>query len=102
MISDEILAVDSALLSWLTETAFFWICAKIKIKKFILLIDFIITSLRNIFVKHDHGYVQLVVSTFRSFPHSLLTTGLVFRVKRRVSLAEQWLRNLLEHRVARS
>ena len=33
-------------------------------------------------VTNDHGYVPLVVNTSRSFPHSLLITGLVARVTR--------------------
>jgi hypothetical protein len=32
IISDEIPAVNSALLSWLTDAGFFWTCAKTKIK----------------------------------------------------------------------
>jgi hypothetical protein len=50
--------------------------------------------LRNICVTNDHGYVPLVVSIFRSFPHSWLITGFVTRLTRRVSLVEQELLTL--------
>jgi hypothetical protein len=43
----------------------------------------------NICVTNDHGYVPLVVSTSRSFPHSRLITGFVTRFTRRVSPVEQ-------------
>jgi hypothetical protein len=43
----------------------------------------------NICVTNDHGYVQLVVNTFRSFPHSLLVTGDVTRLTQQVPLVEQ-------------
>jgi hypothetical protein len=46
---------------------------------------------------NDHGYVPFVVSTFRSFPHSWLTTGFVTRVTRSVPLVEQFLLHLWEH-----
>jgi hypothetical protein len=46
---------------------------------------------------NDHGYVPLVVSTSRSFPHSWLITGFVTRSTRRVSLVEQELLTLPEH-----
>ena len=50
------------------------------------------------FLTNDHGYVPLVVSTFQSFPpHSLLFTGVVTRLTRRVSLAEHELLTLPEH-----
>ena len=51
----------------------------------------------NICVTNDHGYVPLVVSTFRSFPQSWLIIGFVTRLTRRVSLVEQELPTLLEH-----
>ena len=51
----------------------------------------------NIWVTNDHGNVPLVVSTFRSFPHSWLITGLVTRLTRRASLVQQKLRTLPEH-----
>jgi hypothetical protein len=35
---------------------------------------------------NDYGYVPLVVNSFRSFPRSLLITGFVARLTRRVSL----------------
>jgi hypothetical protein len=41
----------------------------------------------NIYVTNDHGYVSLVVSTSRSFPHLWLLTGYVTRLTRRVSPA---------------
>jgi hypothetical protein len=53
--------------------------------------------LRNICVTNDHGYVPLVVSIFRSFPHSWLITGFVTRLTRRVSLVEQELLTLPDH-----
>ena len=34
----------------------------------------------NSMLTNDHGYVPLVVSTFRSFPHSRLITGFVTRL----------------------
>jgi hypothetical protein len=43
MISDEIPAINSALLSSLAEAGIFWTCAKVKIKQFILLMDFVMT-----------------------------------------------------------
>jgi hypothetical protein len=51
----------------------------------------------KICVTNDHGYVPLVVSTPRSFPHSRLITGFVTRITRRVSLVEQKLLRLSEH-----
>jgi hypothetical protein len=50
-----------------------------------------------IFVINDHGYVPLVVSTSRSFPHSWLITGFVTRLTRRESLVEQELLTLPKH-----
>ena len=44
----------------------------------------------NICVTNYHGYVLLVVSTSRSFPHSRIITGFVTRFTRRVSLVEQY------------
>ena len=46
---------------------------------------------------NDHGYVPLVVNISRSFPDSLLITGFVTRLTRRVSLVEQELITLPEH-----
>jgi hypothetical protein len=46
---------------------------------------------------NDHGYVPLVVSTSRTFPHSRLITGFVTRLTRRVPLVEQELLTLPEH-----
>ena len=46
---------------------------------------------------NDHGYVPLVVSTSRSFPHSRLITVFVTRLTRRVPLVEQELLTLPEH-----
>ena len=40
-------------------------------------------------VTKDHGYARLVICTFRSFPHSWLSTGFVTIVTRRVLLVEQ-------------
>ena len=51
----------------------------------------------NICVTNEHGYVPLVVSTSRSFPHSRLITGFVARLTRRVPLVEQELLTLPEH-----
>jgi hypothetical protein len=51
----------------------------------------------NICVTNDHGYVPLVVSTSRSFPHSRLITGFVTRLTRWVPLVEQELLTLPEH-----
>ena len=54
----------------------------------------------NICVKNDYGYVSLVVSTSRSFPHSWLITGFVTRLPRRVPLEEQELFTLPKHRIS--
>ena len=54
-------------------------------------------SLRNICVTNDHGYVPLVGSASRSFPHAWLITGFVLRVTWLVSLAEQELVTLPEN-----
>ena len=43
----------------------------------------------GISVTNDHGYVPLLVSTSRSFPHWRLITGFVTRLIRRVPLVEQ-------------
>ena len=51
----------------------------------------------NICVTNDQGYVPLVVSTSRSFPHSRLIIGFVTRLTRRVPLVDQELLTLLEH-----
>ena len=51
----------------------------------------------NICVTNDHGYVPLVVSTSRSFPHSRLITGFVTRLTLWVRLVEQESLSLLEH-----
>jgi hypothetical protein len=51
----------------------------------------------NICVINDHGYVPLVVNTFRSLPHSWLITGFVTRLTRRVPLVEQELLTVPEH-----
>jgi hypothetical protein len=51
----------------------------------------------NICVTSHYGYVALVVSTSRSFPHSCFITGFVTRLIRRVSLVEQELLTLSEH-----
>ena len=51
----------------------------------------------NICVTNDHGYVPLVVSTSRSFPHSRLNTGFMTRLTRRVPLVEQELPTLPGH-----
>ena len=51
----------------------------------------------GISVTNDHGYVPLVVSTSRFFPHSRFITGFVTRLTRRVPLVEQELINLPEH-----
>ena len=50
----------------------------------------------GISVTNDHGYVPLVVNTFRFFLHSRLITGYVSRLTRRVSLVEQEVRTLPE------
>jgi hypothetical protein len=54
-------------------------------------------TLWNICVTNDHGYVLLVVSTSRSFPHWWLITGFVIRLTWQVSLVEQELHTLPEH-----
>jgi len=54
--------------------------------------------LRNICVKNDHGYVPLVVNTFRSFSHSWLITGFIIILTRQVPLVEQELLTIPEHR----
>ena len=59
--------------------------------------DFLDRPFWNICVTNDHGYVPLVVSTSRSFPHSRLITGFVARLTRRVSLVEQKRFTLPEH-----
>jgi hypothetical protein len=51
----------------------------------------------NICVTNVHGYIPLVVSTSRSFPHSRLITGFVTRLTRRMPLVEQELLTLPEH-----
>ena len=51
----------------------------------------------NICVTNDHGYVPLVINTFRSFPRSRLITGFVTRLIRRMPLVEQELFTLPEH-----
>ena len=51
----------------------------------------------NICFTNDHGYVPLVVSTSRSFPHLWLITGFVTRLTWRVPLVEQELSTLPEH-----
>jgi hypothetical protein len=51
----------------------------------------------NIGVINDHGYIPLVVSTSRSFPHSWLITGCTTRLIRRMSLVEQQLLILPEN-----
>ena len=57
----------------------------------------LVWSLWNICVTNDHGYVPLVVNTSRSFPHSLLITGFVTRLTRRMPLVEPELITLPEH-----
>jgi hypothetical protein len=54
-------------------------------------------SLWNICVTNDHGYVPLVLNTFRSFPHSWHISGFVTRLTRRVSLVKHALLTLPEH-----
>ena len=54
-------------------------------------------SLWNICVTNDHGYVPLVVSTSRSFPHSWLITGFVAILTRRMPLVEHELLTLPEN-----
>ena len=51
----------------------------------------------EISVSHTTTYVQLVVGTSRSFPHSWLVTGLVTRVMRHMSLVEPKLLTIPEH-----
>jgi len=51
----------------------------------------------NICVTNDHGYVPLVVTTSRSFPHSWFITGFTTRFTRWVPLVEQELLTLPEH-----
>jgi len=54
-------------------------------------------TVMDICVTNDHGYVPLVVSTSRSFPHSWLITGFVTRLTRQMPLVEQALLTLPEH-----
>jgi hypothetical protein len=49
----------------------------------------------NICVTNDHGYVPLVGSTSRSFPHSWLITGFVARLTRQEPLVEKELLGIL-------
>jgi len=51
----------------------------------------------NICVTNDNGYVQLVVNTSRSFPHSWLITRFVTRLTWWVPLVKQELLPLPEH-----
>jgi len=51
----------------------------------------------NTCVTNHHGYVPLVVSTFRYFSHSWLISDFVTGSTRRVSLVEQELLTLLGH-----
>jgi len=53
--------------------------------------------LRNICGIKDHEYVPLVISTSRSFPHSLLITGFVPRVTQQVPLVVLELFTLPKH-----
>ena len=46
---------------------------------------------------NDHGYVPLVASASRSFPHSRLIAGFVTRLTRRVPREEQELLTLPDH-----
>jgi hypothetical protein len=55
-------------------------------------------TLWNICVTNDREYVSLVVNTFRSCRRSLLITGFVTRLTRRMSLVEQELLTLPYHR----
>jgi hypothetical protein len=55
------------------------------------------SSLRNICITNDHGYVPLDVSTSRSFPRSCLITVFVTGVTRQVPLVVQELIILPEH-----
>ena len=50
----------------------------------------------KISVTNDHGYA-LLVTTFRSFPHSWLITGIVIRVTQRMPQVEQELLICLEY-----
>ena len=54
-------------------------------------------TVMNICVTDDHGYVPLVVSTFRPFPHSWLIMDFVTRLIRPVSVVEQELLTLPNH-----
>jgi hypothetical protein len=56
--------------------------------------DLVSRSLRNICITNDNGYVPLVVSTSRSFPHSWLITGFVTTASQLLSLEEQELLTL--------
>jgi hypothetical protein len=51
----------------------------------------------NISVTNHPGYVQLVVSTSWSFPHSWFITGTVTRLTRQVPIVEQEIPTLPEH-----
>jgi hypothetical protein len=54
-------------------------------------------AIKNICLTIEGGYVPLVVSTSRSFPHSWLITGFAIRLTRRVSLVEQELLTIPEY-----
>ena len=54
-------------------------------------------TVMDICVTSNHGYVPLVVTTSRSFPHSRIITEFVTRLTRWVSLVEQELPTLPEH-----
>ena len=51
-------------------------------------------TVTDICLTNDHGYVPLVVSTTRSFPHLWLNTGFVIRLRRRISLVS-WCYSIL-------
>ena len=71
---------------------------KIQHKKYIALNVYIIKQIMLVYFSgNGHGYVPLVVNTFRSFPHSGLITGFATRLTRRMQLVEQELSTIPEH-----
>jgi hypothetical protein len=53
--------------------------------------------LQSICVTNDHGYVQFIVITIRSFPHSWLITRILTRLTWWVPLLEREMFTILEH-----
>ena len=102
--SHRVVSFTVAIMTWLTVIEYMchkWsrICSTCR-KHSLVLSSFMTCHgwpLWNICVTNDHGYVPLVVTTSRSFPHSRLITGFVARLTRRVPLMEQELLTLREY-----